>query len=226
WILFTIVAFGLGIGLQLLPIIGSLAYALIAPALYGGMIYSAAQLDNGHSVEFEDLFVGLARAEHRTPLLILGALSLAANLLLLVVIFAVAGGSALMVAGGGGDAAPAAMLGTMLTVAVIVAVFGALLAMAFVYACPLILLAGVAPIEAVITSFRASLSNLVPMIVVGVILVVAAFFASIPFMLGWLVLIPVTVGAVYASYGDLFGSGVDSSADSDNADAAPPQLEP
>ena len=72
-----------------------------------------------------------------------------------------------------------------------------------------------------ITSFRASLSNLVPMLVLGVVLFIASIFASIPLMLGWLVLFPVSVGAVYASTGDLFGSG-----DAVDPGAAPPLDEP
>ena len=146
WVLFTIVVFGLGFGLSLLPFIGQLAYALIGPALYAGMVYSAAQIDAGDSLEFEDLFVGLANPAHRTPLLILGALSLAANALLLLILLVLFGGSAVAVMGGGSDVAPAAMLGTVLTMSLIVLVAGALMAMAFVFAAPLIILSGTPPI--------------------------------------------------------------------------------
>ena len=43
-----------------------------------------------------------------------------------------------------------------------------------------------------------------PMLVFGIFLVVALFFAMLPLMLGLLLFMPVFSGAVYASYRDIF----------------------
>jgi uncharacterized membrane protein len=53
-------------------------------------------------------------------------------------------------------------------------------------------------------SFAAGSKNLLPMVIFGVFLVVALFFAMLPVGMGLLLLLPVFSGAVYASYRDIF----------------------
>ena len=43
-----------------------------------------------------------------------------------------------------------------------------------------------------------------PMLVYGVVLITLAVLATIPILLGWLVLLPVIFTALYASYNDIF----------------------
>ena len=50
-----------------------------------------------------------------------------------------------------------------------------------------------------------TLKNVVPFLVFGVIYIVAAIVASIPFGLGWIVLVPVSLLTAYVSYEDVFG---------------------
>jgi hypothetical protein len=45
----------------------------------------------------------------------------------------------------------------------------------------------------------------VPFLLYGLIYIVASVVASIPFMLGWLLLGPLTMLTVYVSYKDVFG---------------------
>jgi uncharacterized membrane protein len=63
----------------------------------------------------------------------------------------------------------------------------------------------VAPVDAVMTSLRAVIKNVLPFLVYGVIQIVLAIVASIPFGLGWLVLLPVMLLTAYVSYRDVFG---------------------
>jgi len=46
----------------------------------------------------------------------------------------------------------------------------------------------------------------VPFLVYGVLYLVAAIVASIPFGLGWILLVPVLMLTMYVSYKDIFGS--------------------
>jgi uncharacterized membrane protein len=46
---------------------------------------------------------------------------------------------------------------------------------------------------------------MLPFLVYGVVYVVAAIVASIPFGLGWIVLLPVLMLTVYVSYRDIYG---------------------
>jgi uncharacterized membrane protein len=78
------------------------------------------------------------------------------------------------------------------------------LAMAVWFAPALVVFRNVVPLDAMKSSFNVCLKNLVPFLVYGVILFVLAVVAAIPFGLGFLVLMPVLIGAQYASYVDLY----------------------
>ena len=60
------------------------------------------------------------------------------------------------------------------------------------------------PLEAMKQSFFACLSNWLAFLVYGVIILVLWFIASIPLFLGLVVLLPVLICSLYASYKDIF----------------------
>lgn len=101
--------------------------------------------------------------------------------------------------GGAGLALGGAMLGILVALAL-----GVPLAMATWFATPLVLFNNMAPFNAMHASFFACLKNIVPFLLYGVISLVLAIIAAIPFGLGFLVLIPVIIGSVYAGYRDVF----------------------
>lgn len=78
--------------------------------------------------------------------------------------------------------------------------------MALWFAPALVVFRGTAPLDALRASFSASLKNIVPFVVYGVIYIVASVVASIPFGLGWLVLAPLAMISVYCAYEDVFGA--------------------
>ena len=53
-------------------------------------------------------------------------------------------------------------------------------------------------------SFVGCIRNILPFLLYGVVWIGLAIVATIPFLLGWLVLGPVTVASIYASYCDIF----------------------
>ena len=60
------------------------------------------------------------------------------------------------------------------------------------------------PAAALRASFDAGAKNWLAMTIFGIFLMVALFFALLPFLMGLLLLVPVFSGAVYASYRDIF----------------------
>ena len=76
--------------------------------------------------------------------------------------------------------------------------------MALWFAPALVFFNGMAPIAALKASFDACLKNTLAFLVYGLIVLVLDFFAALPVMLGFLVLIPVLAGSLYASYRDVF----------------------
>ncbi|HEY8887312.1 MAG TPA: hypothetical protein VIM35_02405, partial [Gallionella sp.] len=53
-------------------------------------------------------------------------------------------------------------------------------------------------------SLRAFLYNALPMLLYGITFMMLAILASLPMMLGWLVLLPLVFTTLYASYSDIF----------------------
>ncbi len=100
----------------------------------------------------------------------------------------------------------------MLTSVGIGAVFAALVAtllaipllMAYWFAPALVVFRNEEPMTAMKTSFNACLVNMMPMFVYSLLGLVFAIAATIPLLLGWLVLAPVFAASVYASYKDIF----------------------
>ncbi len=74
------------------------------------------------------------------------------------------------------------------------------------FAPALVVLRGVAPVDAMRLSFAASMKNIVPFLLWSIIYFIAAMIATIPFGLGWIVLVPVLMLTLYVSYKDVFST--------------------
>jgi uncharacterized membrane protein len=200
WIGITLIAFAIFIVLSFIPIVGQLASPLVSMLMGGGIMLGCRALERGEPLTIGHLFA--AAQTHLNPLLVVGALYLAGIFAIIVIASIVTGGAAFALWRGGPDAG-AAVGGMVLLFLVIMALMVPLI-MAIWFAPALVTLHDVAPLEAMKLSFRGCLRNLLPFLVYGVITFVAAIIATIPFGLGWLVLLPVLAGSAYASYRDIF----------------------
>lgn len=210
WIVGVITLVVIAVLLSLVPILGQLALDLVLPALFAGLFHVAHELAQGRKASFEQLFIGLSDHKLRTPLLILGAVLVGVQLLFVVVGLIFLGGSMGM-AGMSQVASPEMMVGMgagMLAMMLVFALLAMLASLAFFYAIPLVTFDGVAPIDAIKSSLSACLANVPALLLFGIIYLVLAFIAMIPFGLGLLVLIPVAFGAAYASYRDVYHGGM------------------
>jgi uncharacterized membrane protein len=207
WILMALTLIVIFVVLGFIPVLGGLAVSLLAPVLAGGWMLAAQKVDAGGSAEIGDLFSGFR--DRLSPLVVLGALMLAASLVIGLLAVALGAGALVGVVtggalGSGGGVAVSlgvGMLGLLLALALSLVV-----AMAIWFAPALVVFRNVAPVEAMKASFAACLKNTVPFLVYGVLYLVAAIVASIPFGLGWILLVPVLMLTMYVSYKDIFGS--------------------
>lgn len=229
WILLCIVFVLVVFALQWLPLVGSLVSQLIAPALSGGLLLAARAALAGDRLDVGQLFAPLTDERTRNPMLVLGVLFLLANLVVVVAIviimLATGVGPAMHAAAMGGGTMsmdPATMLqlgaGALLLVLVAVALW-LLVLLLFYYAIPLVLFTDVRPVAALGLSVRGIVYNIVPLLVLSVIWFVLSVIASLPLLLGWLVLLPVTCGAWYASYRDVFPAPAEVPPLAESADA-------
>lgn len=202
WIAMTVVLLVIYVVLASIPVVGQLASTLLAPILTAGMLLGCKSLAEGGELRFEQLFAGF---KHNVGnLVVVGVLYLVGWVLVLLVFFLVGGGAALtggMIGHGTGVgvAAGGIMLAMLVAFALSVPLF-----MAVWFAPALVAFRDVAPLEAMKASFAACLTNIVPFLVYGVITLVLFFVAVLPFGLGLIVLLPVIVGSVYASYAEIF----------------------
>lgn len=206
WIVAIIIVFVLAVAVSIVPFIGSLAFQVVQPVIAGGFVWACRSLETGGEFELEHLFAGFNR--RFVPLAIVGLLFLAGWIAILLV-FAVIAGFSLVGAFMGGD--PEAVLASMsesvwaivLGLLVMMALMVPLLA-AYWFAPALVMMHDMKPVEAMKASFFACIRNFVPFIVYGLIMMVAAVVAMIPFGLGMLVWMPVAITSTYVAYRRIF----------------------
>jgi len=207
WLLLVLIYLGLAILFGLIPLIGQLAFTLISPALAGGLYLAAREAEAGRPLDAKLLLQPLTDERSRGPMLTLGAISIAFSLVLMLTLITVIGGSA-------GTAAlfqhdpesmRTQMMGASLVGLLTILLLSLVFLMAMLYAAPLVLFAGIPPLQSLSLSLKACLANWLPLSIFGLILIPLAILASLPLMLGWLFLMPIIMIAIYASYRDIFG---------------------
>ena len=206
WIVLALVSFVIFVVLSVIPLLGSIAASLLTPVFVGSWMLAARKVEAGGSLQMGDLFS--AFNDKLTPLLVLGALLLAASVVIFLAVGALGFGAMMgMVVGGSHNSVGSVMagLGAGMAALLVGLVLGTLVAMAFWFAPALVVFRNVAPLDAVQASFAANLKNLLAFLVYGALYLVAAIVASVPFGLGWVVLVPLSVLTVYVSYQDVFG---------------------
>jgi uncharacterized membrane protein len=167
-----------------------------------GIVIGCKALDTGGELEIGHLFAGF---RERTGTLVgVGALYLAASLVIMLVVGLIMGVGMFTMMGGGDPQAMAAM-GITMVLAMLV-MFALLLPaiMAIWFAAPLVVFHEHGAIDAMKASFFGCLKNILPFLWYGVILFVFSIFASLPLLLGWLVLGPVLAASIYTSYRDIY----------------------
>jgi uncharacterized membrane protein len=234
WLVLTLIWLAIQLAVQMVPFVGFLVALLIAPALCGGLLSCARDSLAERTPDVGQLFDPITEASRRNPVLVQGALFALANLVVMAITLGLVMGTvgsamwehhARMMGPGGLDARSidhAAMMDMVMPV-VLAALVGVSLQLIiwalFFYAIPLVLFDGVGQGEALATSGRAVLRNWLALLVFGVLWLGLAIAATIPLLLGWLVLIPMTFGAWLASYRDILGARGSTAAPDDN-DAA------
>ena len=201
WIVLIILWFVINLVGQFIPIIGWLAMSLLYAVFIAGFMIGCAALERGEDLEIAHLFAGFK--SNTGSLIGLGALYLG-----VIVVFAVVFG-ALLFSGMGGLSAmsnPEAVnpeqifsSGSLLAILIALLLFIPI-GMMFWFAPPLIALGGIPLLQSLKMSFSGCLKNIIPMLLFGIIMIVLSIIATIPFALGWLILMPMGMAAFYTAY--------------------------
>jgi uncharacterized membrane protein len=202
WIGIGVMLLIINIVVGLVPVAGDLATSLIFPMFGAGLMLGCRAIDAGEELRFNHLFAGFQNKLGR--LLMIGVLALLGVLILAAIAFAFG------MATGFFDGMQAStgdmnLLGILLIICIALVVL--LMAMALWFAPALVALHELTAFEAMKLSLRGCLRNWLPFLVYGLALIGITLLATLPLLLGWLVLMPLFYCSTYAAYRDIFTTG-------------------
>ena len=188
-------------GISIVPVFGQIAAHLLVPLFGAGMLQICRTIADDGEPQIGELFAGFS--QHAGQLVMVGVFFAIGVFGIALLAFLLIGGGVLGGAitgrvGGIGVAFGGFMLAVLLVLLLSVPVI-----MATWFAPALVYFHGMQPLAAMKASFVAGAKNWLPMIIFGIFLMVAGFFAMLPVGLGLLLLLPVFSAAVYASYRDI-----------------------
>jgi len=188
--------------LAVLPVAGAIASIVAGPVFTGGLMLASRTIDQGGEPQFAQLFGGF---KHRFGALVgVGALYFAGMaLIVLLVVLATGTGVWAALQAQTPEAVMAAGATLLLALLIFLALLMPLL-MAMWFAPPLIVFHELGAVAAMQASFMGCLRNMLPFLLYGIVLLIASIVASIPLMLGWLILGPVTAASIYTAYRDIY----------------------
>ena len=206
WMVLLLICFIAVAGLSAVPVVGEPLASLLLPAVLVGLMVGCRALEHGEELELAHLFSGFQ--QHTAQLVTLGGIALVGQFLIFGVMIMVGGATLVGILMSGQpvedpEVIRQAITGAGLAVLLGVTLFSALV-MSMQFAPMLVFFNNMAPVAAMKLSMRAFLNNAGPMLVYGMTFVLLAILASLPMMLGWLVLMPVVFTSVYAAYCDIF----------------------
>ncbi|MFA6920765.1 MAG: BPSS1780 family membrane protein [Gallionella sp.] len=205
WIVLLIICFVAAAALSSVPVVGEPLASLLMPVVVIGLMAGCRSLEMGDELELAHLFCGFQK--HTSHLITLGGIALVSQYLIFGAMLMVGGATLVSILMGTQAAEPEvfqqAITGATAAVMVGAALFTVLL-MSMQFAPMLVFFRDVPPIAAMKLSLRAFTSNVGAMFVYGMAFLLLAILASMPMMLGWLVLMPMVFTTMYASFCDIF----------------------
>ncbi|TFH12576.1 MAG: hypothetical protein E4H07_01410 [Nitrosomonadales bacterium] len=192
--------------LESLPFnIGQAIFTILSPVFLAGLMTGCKALEQDKKLEIGHLFAGF-RA-NTIPLITLGGISLVGSLLILS-LASIIGGDTLMDLLLEGKKVNENELktvsGNALSATLVLLALSVPLMMATWFAPLLIMFDRMSPYAAMRLSFFGCLSNFIPLQIYGISLIILTIISSIPYGLGFFILIPTVFASIYASYKAIF----------------------
>lgn len=205
WVALTLIMALLWIVSFLIPMLGPLLFNLLSPVLFAGLMLGCRALERGEELQLGHLFAGFQA--NTVALVTVGGVYVVGSTIILGVVWAIAGGPVLQTLLQKGAAAMHAIPGATRSMGLALLTGSVLylpLLMLIWFAPILVVFRGMRPLNAMTRSLAACLVNWLAFLIYGAIVLVLWFIATIPLLLGLLVLMPVLFCSNYASYKDIF----------------------
>lgn len=188
--------------ISLPPLFGQIALHLLLPVFGAGMLQISRSIAEGKEPQIAELFAGF---RHQAGQLVMVGVFFACGVFGIALLAMLLASSGLISGGMVGSVAGLSIaLGSMLLTGLLVIILSTPVIMATWFAPALVYFHGMTATDAMKASFAAGAKNWLVMIIFGILLSIAAFFALLPVGIGMLLLLPIASAAVYASYRDIF----------------------
>jgi hypothetical protein len=206
WIGIALLWVVLSLAVGLIPVIGTLASPIVGIAFAAGLLLGCRALDEGGELKVDHLFAGFR--ERFGTLASVGLIYLAAAIVITLITALLVGFKLYALLSAGPADAGTVLELLLLSALALLIWFGLMLpvVMAVWFTPCLVAFRHQGAMQAIKGSFAGCLRNMVPFLVYGLILLLPAIFATIAFGLGWLVLGPLVMTSLYASYKDIYSS--------------------
>ena len=206
WIVLNLVLLLIGLGLDVIPIVGGYVLYLLTPLFLAGMMTACRDLEAGGEIEIAHLFRGFR--SNTSQLVTVGGVYLVGQVVIVGVVLSIGGldlQEALRAAaeGNADKITPEAANRVSLAVLVGSALFVPL-AMAVWFAPTLVILDNAPALRALQASIQACLANLLPFLFYSVVMSGLLVLAVMPLFAGLVLWVPVAVISAYTSYRDVF----------------------
>lgn len=206
WIVLLAICFVAAAGVSAVPVVGEPLVSLLMPVVIVGLMAGCYSLEQGEELELMHLFCGFAR--YTSQLVTLGGIALVGQYLIFGVMMMIGGATLVGILMNNHTPTPPdviqqAVAGAGAAVIIGITLFSLLL-MSMQFAPMLVYFRNIAPVAAMKLSLRAFTHNVGAMFVYGMAFMLLAILASMPMMLGWLILLPMVFTSLYASFCDIF----------------------
>ena len=206
WVALVMVGVAGTVAFAAIPAIGELLATLLFPLLLAGLMLGCRDLERGEELELPYLLAGFRH--HPQSLITLGGVNLVGQMLILGIMSATGGAGLVEILMSGTqvddpEVFAQATEGAGLAVTLGFSLF-ALLLMAGQFAPMLVVFENMRPIDALKTSLLGCLRNWTALLAFSLLMMPVAFIASMPMMLGWLVVMPLMITSSYVAYRDIF----------------------
>ena len=209
WIGLTITLILIWLALLSIPKVGPLLFNLLFPVFFAGLMLGCRALEQGRQLQFGYLLAGFR--ENAAALVTVGGVYLVGILIVLAVAFGSSEGLPKLPAKPTPEEIAAAQTALK-------KMTGPLLSAMALYV-PLVMLTWFAPllivfrkmpaVAALKTSFSACVQNIGAFTLYGIVVLALWIAATLPVMIGLVIVLPVIFGSIYASYIDIFEQSVD-----------------
>ena len=206
WVGLTVLLIVLSMVSSVIPGVNILM-PVITPIIIAGLMLTCQQQDQGEEISIATIFSGFSNKPGQLALV--GVFYFLANLAIIIVTIILM----VIVLGGFEDLAqlsvedPDLILGNIFKILLIVLIALTMslpVIMALWFAPALIVFHDVTAVQAITLSVKGCLLNVLPFLIYGIVIMILMVLASIPFMLGWFVLLPILISSVYSSYKDIY----------------------